>query len=212
MKITLIYDNETSRDDLIADWGFACLVEFDNHRILFDTGADGRILLKNMAALKIEPESIEIVFISHLHWDHTGGLQSFIRLNPDVRLYIPANYDPPADARKVVGIKDPVQIEKNLFSTGLLEEIEQSLIIKTAHGIVTVVGCSHSGVENILKSAGKHGKNFALIGGLHGFENYEALRDLVHVCPTHCTQHKTEIKEAYPKKYIDGGAGKIIEL
>ena len=51
MKITIIYDNETCREDLKADWGFACLVEVYGKNILFDTGAKGDILLENMKIL-----------------------------------------------------------------------------------------------------------------------------------------------------------------
>jgi len=32
------------------------------------------------------------------------------------------------------------------------------------------------------------------------------------VCATHCTQFKSEIKRLYPQKYIEGGAGKVIQI
>jgi len=32
------------------------------------------------------------------------------------------------------------------------------------------------------------------------------------ICPTHCTRHIAEIKAFYPEKYVEGGAGKIINL
>ncbi|RLF97673.1 MBL fold metallo-hydrolase, partial [Thermococci archaeon] len=49
MKITIVYDNEAYKKDLKADWGFSCLVEIENTpKILFDTGANGSILLYNM--------------------------------------------------------------------------------------------------------------------------------------------------------------------
>jgi len=81
MKVTIIYDNTAFRKDFQADWGFSALVEIKERKILFDTGANGRILLSNMEKLKINPKEIEDIFISHLHWDHTGGLSSFLRLN-----------------------------------------------------------------------------------------------------------------------------------
>jgi len=70
MKITIIYDNETWEEGLKADWGFSCLVEAYDKKILFDTGANGSILLHNMQRLNIDPTIIEEVFISHAH----GGL------------------------------------------------------------------------------------------------------------------------------------------
>ena len=49
MKITIIYDNDVWKEGLKADWGFSCLVEIKNTpKILFDTRANGSILLSNM--------------------------------------------------------------------------------------------------------------------------------------------------------------------
>ncbi|GAI83774.1 unnamed protein product, partial [marine sediment metagenome] len=41
-----------------------------------------------MEKLDIDPAVIEEVFISHDHWDHTGGLSDFLKINP-VKVYIP---------------------------------------------------------------------------------------------------------------------------
>jgi len=125
MKITIVYDNETSRRDLTPDWGFACLVEAHGKNILFDTGANGAILLDNMKNLNIDPESIEIIVISHAHWDHTGGLADFLRENSSVRLYIPSSYNiPPDSAREVITVKEPMEICEGIFSTGELQGFE----------------------------------------------------------------------------------------
>ena len=45
-----------------------------------------------------------------------------------------------------------------------------------------------------------------------GFNVFELFEDFGVICPTHCTQHIAEIKSLYPEKYIEGGAGKIIEI
>ena len=85
-------------------------------------------------------------------------------------------------------------------------------MVKTKKGLVIIVGCSHSGVNNILESASQFGETCALIGGLQGFRDFDLVEDLEYICPTHCTQHIEEIKRQYPKKYIEGGAGKVIEI
>lgn len=211
MRITIIYDNTIFKEGLKADWGFSCLVEAYGKRILFDTGARGDIFLGNMGKLNIEPETIDSIFISHAHWDHTGGLCDFLELNKS-RLYIPSTYDAPDAAREVIRIKEPRQIDEDIFSTGTLEGVEQSLIIKTRNGLVVIVGCSHPGIKNILNAASQYGRTYALIGGLHGFDDFDLIRNLEMVCPTHCTQHIAEIKSLYPDKYIEGGAGKVIEI
>ncbi|MCD6550564.1 MBL fold metallo-hydrolase, partial [bacterium] len=68
MKITIIYDNTSARSDLQADWGFSALIQVKEKDILFDTGANGRILHSNMEKLKVNPKEIEDIFISHPHW------------------------------------------------------------------------------------------------------------------------------------------------
>ena len=211
MKIIIIYDNEVWGKGLRADWGFSCLVDAYERKILFDTGSDGFILLENMKKLHIEPEMIQEVFISHAHFDHTGGLPSFLEANP-VKTYIPSSCPRPSSSKEVIKVKEPLYIHDNIFSTGEIKNVEQSLVVKTENGTVLVVGCSHPGVNNILKAASQFGKPYAIIGGLHGFRDFGLIRDLKFICPTHCTQFKSKIKALYTEKYIEGGVGKVIEL
>ncbi len=211
MRLTIIYDNETTNPALKPDWGFSCLVEAHGRRILFDTGAGGPILLDNMKELDIEPASIDEVFISHDHHDHTGGLADFLKLNP-CTVYVPASRGEVPGAAETIKVKDPLEIHEGLVSTGELRNAEQSLVIKSDKGVVVVAGCSHPGVGSILDVAGRFGNIVALIGGLHGFSDFYLLGDLDLVCPTHCTQFKSQIKSLYPDKYIEGGAGVIIEI
>jgi 7,8-dihydropterin-6-yl-methyl-4-(beta-D-ribofuranosyl)aminobenzene 5'-phosphate synthase len=211
MKITIIYDNTTFEEGLTADWGFACLIEVGRRRILFDTGAKGDILLANMKKLRIDPAGIDSVFISHDHWDHTGGLEVFLDLK-QVPVYVPPAFKSSPPAGNFVGLAGPVSIDENIFSTGELGGIEQSLAVKTEKGNVIIVGCAHSEVKNILKTTQQFGSNDALIGGLHGFDEFDLIRELRTVCPTHCTQHIDKIKELYPDKYIPGGAGQVLSF
>jgi 7,8-dihydropterin-6-yl-methyl-4-(beta-D-ribofuranosyl)aminobenzene 5'-phosphate synthase len=211
MKITIIYDNRTLRQDLKADWGFSCLVEMSGKKILFDTGANGEILLDNMKKLDLDAGGIDEIVISHEHWDHTGGLSALLDMNP-VRVYIPISCRSQYIAGDVIKVKDACEIHENIFSTGELNKIEQSLLLKSDKGLVVVVGCSHPGLESILNTAARFGNPIAVIGGLHGFDQFELIKDLELICPTHCTRHIAEIKSLYPDKYVEGGAGKIIEL
>jgi len=211
MQITIIYDNDIWKEGLTSSWGFSCLVEAYGKTILFDTGGSGSILLRNMALLKIKPTLIESVFISHAHGDHTGGLSDFLEKQP-AEVYIPASCPRPIKARKVIMVTKPLRIHDDIFSTGELKKIEQSLVVKTEDGLVVITGCSHPGVKCILEAASQFGKVVALIGGLHGFNDFSLIRDLRLICPTHCTQHKAKIKSLYPEKYVQGGVGKIIEI
>jgi 7,8-dihydropterin-6-yl-methyl-4-(beta-D-ribofuranosyl)aminobenzene 5'-phosphate synthase len=214
MKITIIYDNESYEKELRADWGFACLVEVeDTPKILFDTGADGNILLSNMERLHIDPKAIEEVFISHGHFDHIGGLSAFLKVNSDVKLYVPVSVLGAAyGAREITGVKEPFQIHDRVYSTGELDHIEQSMAVKTEQGGVVIVGCSHPTMTHILGAASQFGTVYAIIGGLHGFKQFDLFENFGLICPAHCTQHKQQLRALYPNTYTDGGVGRIIQI
>ena len=88
MKLSIVYDNTSLRPDLKADWGFSCFIEYKNYNILFDTGSKGRILLANAHKLGISLSTADIVFISHSHSDHMGGLPAVLKENHKARIYL----------------------------------------------------------------------------------------------------------------------------
>jgi len=212
MKITIIYDNTSIRDDLQADWGFASLIEAHGKNILFDTGGNGKILLANMQALKIDSKSISDIFISHHHFDHTGGLSHFLNENGEVTLHAPTSFRGVLYAKEMRHYDKPQEIFPHFYTTGELEGIEQTLAVETAKGLLIVAGCSHPAMDKTLAAVSQFGKIYGIVGGLHGFDQFHLFKDLGLICPTHCTQHIAEIKTIYPKSYIEGGAGKIINI
>lgn len=78
-------------------------------KILFDTGANGYILLDNMKKLHIDPMMIGDVFISHAHMDHLGGLSYFQGIN-QARIFIPATCPEPRFGGEVIKVREPLQI------------------------------------------------------------------------------------------------------
>jgi 7,8-dihydropterin-6-yl-methyl-4-(beta-D-ribofuranosyl)aminobenzene 5'-phosphate synthase len=213
MKITIVYDNCTVKAGLGTGWGFSSLIETDNAPpLLFDTGADGATLLENMKQLGIDPSRIGAIVISHAHGDHTGGLSDILEINEYADIYAPASTGARLPGREVVLVSRPVQISEAVFSIGELKGIEQSLAVKTNKGIVVVTGCSHPGVREILNAASYYGKVYGIIGGLHGFSDFNRLHGLSLICPCHCTQYKSELRRLYPEQYIACGAGLELEL
>jgi 7,8-dihydropterin-6-yl-methyl-4-(beta-D-ribofuranosyl)aminobenzene 5'-phosphate synthase len=213
MRVTIVYDNEASQQGLQSDWGFSCLIETKSGTlILFDTGADGAILLSNMEQLGIDPGRIGIIVISHAHGDHTGGLGDILELNEEAEIYLPASLGAGIRGRKVIPVMQPTRIAEDVFSTGELRGIEQSLALSTDKGIVVVTGCSHPGVGTILDTASQFGNIYGIIGGFHGFSDFERLRGLSLICPCHCTQYKSELRELFPEQHITCGAGLELEL
>ena len=153
-----------------------------------------------------------IVVNTHAHWDHIGGLRDILEANKGAEVYLPASSGGKIPGRKVTAVTRPVQIAENVFSTGELNAIEQSLALKTEGGIVVVTGCSHPGVGEIIDAASEFGEVCGIVGGLHGFNEFDRLKELNLICPCHCTQHKKEIGQLFPEQYVACGAGAEIEL
>ena len=212
MKITIVYDNTTQKPDLIADWGWSCFIETGERNILFDTGGNGKILLENLISLNIDPESVDDIVISHPDFDHIGGLSTFLNLNHKAVVHIPISFRGIRYLNEVKYYDKPTEIYNNIFLTGELDDREQSLAIKTKKGLILIIGCGHPGVGKIIDSISKFGNIYAIIGGLHGFNEFEILENIEKVCSSHCTKYKEKIKSLYPEKYIEGGVGEIIEI
>ena len=213
MKLTVVYDNEVKKEGLRRGYGFSCFIEAENMpSVLFDTGGDSPTLLHNMKELSIDPKDIGIIVISHAHGDHAGGLSRILQMNETAELYLPASFGELTLPRKIITVKGATQICEDVFSTGELMGIEQSLAVKTDKGILVVTGCAHPGVVNILKAARKFGKLHGILGGFHGFREFEALKGLSFICPCHCTAYKEEIRQLYPNRALECGAGLVVEL
>lgn len=89
-RITNVYDAfGAPGTTLTRDWGFAALVEYGGKRVLFDTGNDAGIFERNIATLGIDLTRLDAVVISHRHGDHTSGLEYLLKVNPDVKIYVP---------------------------------------------------------------------------------------------------------------------------
>jgi 7,8-dihydropterin-6-yl-methyl-4-(beta-D-ribofuranosyl)aminobenzene 5'-phosphate synthase len=70
-------------DALVAEHGFSALVEITKGsatcRVLFDAGLTPNGMVENMRRLDIEPGDVDVIVLSHGHFDHTTGLDGFIR-------------------------------------------------------------------------------------------------------------------------------------
>jgi 7,8-dihydropterin-6-yl-methyl-4-(beta-D-ribofuranosyl)aminobenzene 5'-phosphate synthase len=229
VTITILYDNNEYDERLETAWGFSCLVEGLEKTILFDTGGDGALLLRNMHRLRIDPQDVDAVVISHAHGDHVGGLAGFLEENPAVTVYLPQSF--PAsikDATREAGadlveVGGPLEICQHLHSTGELGDSikEQSLVVETSQGLVVITGCAHPWVVNIVRRAKEltGGEVHLVLGGFHlggasesriagVIEDFQQL-GVRRVAPCHCSGDVARrlFGEAYGTDFIPAGVG-----
>ncbi len=79
IEITLVVENETP-SDLVAEHGFAAWIETGSECVLFDTG-QGTALEHNARVLGIDLGKAATLILSHGHYDHTGGIPTFLAAN-----------------------------------------------------------------------------------------------------------------------------------
>ena len=87
MKVQILVENRASQPECLAEHGLSVFIESGERKILFDLGATD-IYLQNAKRMKIDLEQVDMVVVSHGHYDHTGGIPSFCGINHKAKIYI----------------------------------------------------------------------------------------------------------------------------
>lgn len=292
----ILFDAFSKDSSLTKGWGFSSLIEYNGKRILFDAGSNADLFKQNVISLGVDLKTIDVVVVSHAHYDHLNGIDYLLSINPKVKIYFPDDIfwgaqtifnatgqdslvkdSLPPSQRYFDGKSDIFKIEQSggrflhaniefvkdfkeilpgarlvptkakymgyfskypkSFTPGNFNEVnddvklnnlpELSLSLSTEKGEVLFVGCSHSGVENIVQeSLDKTGNKVdLLIGGFHllPFDRKETNKiciklknefKVAKVAPGHCTGHlafKT-LSDLYKKDFIYAGLGEKISF
>jgi 7,8-dihydropterin-6-yl-methyl-4-(beta-D-ribofuranosyl)aminobenzene 5'-phosphate synthase len=234
MTLTTLYDNYQHDPGLRTGWGFSCLVGAGGKSILFDTGADSQTLLYNMGKLGIEPGDIDLIALSHIHGDHTGGLEGILEANPNVTVYVLKSF--PGEFKEtiessgsgIVEVSGPMGIAEGVSTAGELGTWirEQSLVINTERGLVVLTGCAHPGIVDIVRKVKEtvNGSVYLVMGGFHLSDAGDdelgsvisSLRGLgvEKAGPCHCSGERARelFREEYGDGYIANGVGMVIEV
>jgi 7,8-dihydropterin-6-yl-methyl-4-(beta-D-ribofuranosyl)aminobenzene 5'-phosphate synthase len=234
IRITVVYDNNLYNEELLASWGFSCLIRGTEKTILFDTGGNGSVLIENMKRLGIDPDEIDIAVISHIHADHTGGLEQCLRKNKKIRIFFPHTFPQEFQSRlrnsgfDTAAVHGARKICTGVYSTGVLgsEVKEQSLVIDTDKGIIAITGCAHPGIIKVVNTVSDliAADILLVMGGFHlaGLSRPELAEILLYfrksgvkyVGPCHCSGDLTRrlFRNEYGNDFMDVGVGRTIRF
>ncbi len=87
VQVTILCENLIGRLVGSGEHGFSAFIETDKGKYLFDTGR-GFSIITNSLILNKDLRTISKIFISHGHYDHTGGLPEVLKLRGDVDVHV----------------------------------------------------------------------------------------------------------------------------
>jgi len=232
-RLTIVYDNNAHDPRLQTAWGFGCWVEYGKTNLLFDTGGDASILLSNMTALDFDPLTIDVVVLSHIHGDHTGGMEGLLAMGVCPEVYVPVTFPTryKNELRELVMVHEVDESEEILpgvYTTGKMgvNVPEQGLVLETSQGLVVITGCAHPGVDNMVRRANDmyDGEIHLVVGGFHlGSASTARVRDICadfrqlgvqKLAPCHCTGDRAMrvLATEFGDSYLRCGVGWGIDL
>jgi len=199
MKVIVLIENTAYDTELKGQHGLSFFIEKNGLKILFDCGADG-LFLKNAEKLGIDISAIDYLIISHGHFDHGGGLESFLKVNEKAKIIMSkyAFYD---YYFKVLFIKKYIGLNKTfknneriifvnqdftlgdnmiIFSniTGCKYRSSKSKLLKRENGKLIPDDFMHEQcfiIDNILFAGCSH------TGIVNIFEKAKGIRDIKHI-------------------------------
>jgi len=195
LSILPLVDFYADDNQLKTEAGVSYLIKADDTTILMDVGFNKNKehpspLVHNINKLGASLDDVDMIFISHLHLDHVGGMkeqkQKMFSLSqgsvhlPEIPVYSPVSISPshwnPGPNTEV--LTEPKVLKKGVASIGVIPRnlflmgytLENSLAINVENkGIVLIVGCGHQTIERIIDRATYlfDLPIYGIIGGLH---------------------------------------------
>lgn len=87
MYIAVLMEDTCGDRQCEYEHGLSLYIETGHHRIIMDTGASDRTW-ENARKLGVDLSVVDIVVLSHGHYDHSGGLEAFRKINRNAVVYM----------------------------------------------------------------------------------------------------------------------------
>ena len=224
MRITSLVDN-ISHGACGAEHGLSLHIELDSGlKLLFDMG-QGDLFARNAELLGIDLAEVDFAVISHGHYDHGGGLETFLEMNGKAKVYVrkkafEAHHSLKEDGAKNIGLR-AVDRKRLVFCEGCAEPAE---------GVILFANPPHHfpeppGNALLLGPDGKpdtfaHEQSLLVLEGgkcvLFGGCAHRGIVNILHAAQTICDDGITHVfsgmhigKGQVSQEYISGLAGAL---
>jgi 7,8-dihydropterin-6-yl-methyl-4-(beta-D-ribofuranosyl)aminobenzene 5'-phosphate synthase len=90
MKVTVLAENSVCKTNTIevkAEHGFSLFIEFEEKKMLFDTGQSD-LFIQNAEKMGIDLSQVDYLIFSQGHFDYEGGLKHFLKINKKAKIFL----------------------------------------------------------------------------------------------------------------------------
>ncbi len=211
MKIKVLVEN-TESGEICAEHGLCFYVEYRNKRYLIDSGASG-LFAANADKMGVKLDSIDAAFLSHAHYDHSGGYSEFFRRNNHAKVYLQKS------AASIECFKITDSVTKNIgIPDNILEKYPDRFIFIDGSAEIDdeIHIVAHSSEK--IKERSEHTHMYALTDGKMQPDDFRHEQTVVFeesdglVCFNSCSHSGVdiaidEVRQAFPDKTIKAYIG-----
>lgn len=137
MHFTVLCENTSARADIAAEHGFSLLIESDHGNVLFDMG-QSNIFAANASSMHLSLDDVDYAVLSHGHYDHSGGIKTFLDINTHAPVYVPqlafGNYYNADD--KFIGMDPALKCHPRIRFTGNFTQLSHGFSLFTCNDLV----------------------------------------------------------------------------
>lgn len=113
-------------------------IETKLHKILFDLGPDSTIF-ENAAKRNLDVSKVDIVIISHGHYDHGGALKDFLDINSTADIYVQREafepyYSKALSSKTSIGLDESLKEHRQIRLISGDYKIDDELFLFTVTG------------------------------------------------------------------------------